>query len=73
VRPALEAHLARLKRLHEADLAAGIAPVWLPYALDRKYANANREWGWQYVFPAREVSTDPRTGVVRGTTWSLGW
>jgi integrase len=39
--------------------------VYLPYALERKYPNANRDWGWQWVFPARDLSTDPRTGVVR--------
>ena len=65
VRPALEAHLARLKRLHEADLAAGIAPVWLPEALDRKYPNAGREWPWQWVWPSRELSVDPRSGLRR--------
>jgi integrase len=37
----------------------------LPQALERKYPNAAREWGWQYVFPAADVSTDPRSGIVR--------
>jgi integrase len=37
----------------------------LPYALDRKYPNASREWGWQYVFPSDRLSTDPRSGVKR--------
>lgn len=36
--------------------------VYLPYALEKKYPNANREWGWQYVFPASNYSTDSRTG-----------
>jgi integrase len=54
-----------VKVLHEQDLAAGHGAVYLPYALERKYPNANREWGWQYVFPARELSTDPRSGAVR--------
>lgn len=39
--------------------------VYLPYALERKYPNANKEWGWQYVFPATKISTDPRTGIRR--------
>jgi site-specific recombinase XerC len=39
--------------------------VYLPGALDRKYPGAARDWGWQYVFPARDLSTDPRTGIVR--------
>ena len=37
----------------------------LPYAVGRKYPNAGREWGWQYVFPAEKPSTDPRSGKVR--------
>ena len=48
----LRAHLERVKRRHEADLAAGGGRVPLPMALDRKFANAGREWVWQYVFPA---------------------
>jgi site-specific recombinase XerD len=39
--------------------------VYLPYALERKYPNAAREWGWQYVFPADTLSRNPRSGVVR--------
>jgi integron integrase len=63
--PLLQNHLARVKSLHEQDLAAGHGEVYLPNALDRKYRNAAREWGWQYVFPAREVAVDPRSGIVR--------
>ena len=37
----------------------------LPYALERKYPNAKHEWVWQYVFPAKSISTDPRTGARR--------
>lgn len=37
----------------------------MPYIWARKYSNAAKEWGWQYVFPARDLSTDLRTGVVR--------
>jgi site-specific recombinase XerD len=50
---------------HQEDLAAGYGAVYLPGALDRKFLNAAREWGWQYVFPARDRSTDPRSGVTR--------
>ena len=63
--PLLENHLRRVKAIHERDLAAGHGAVYLPYALERKYPNAATEWSWQYVFPAREVSTDPLSGVVR--------
>jgi transposase len=62
--PELRAHLDRVKQLHDADLAAGNGRVYLPYALAEKYPNANREWPWQYVFPAKSLSTDPRSGEV---------
>ena len=61
----LLAHLDAVRSAHERDLAEGYGTVFLPNALERKYPNANREWGWQYVFPARARSTDPRTGAVR--------
>lgn len=62
---ALQRQLVEARRLHERDLAAGFGEVWLPDALARKYPNAAREWAWQYVFPARRRSSDPRSGVVR--------
>ena len=65
LRPELTAHLARVKLLHEEDLAVGFGRVYLPHALARKYPNADREWGWQWVFPAARRSKDPRTGVER--------
>ncbi len=58
-------HLQQVKALHERDLANGYGAVYLPYALERKYPNAAREWGWQYVFPAANLSVDPRSGVTR--------
>jgi len=61
----LQAHLARVRALHETDLAQGFGSVYLPFALERKYPNAAKEWLWQYVFPAAKISTDPRTQAVR--------
>jgi integron integrase len=61
----LKRHLVRVRLLHEEDLSEGFGEVYLPYALDRKYSNAAREWPWQYVFPAAKRSTDPRTGKQR--------
>ena len=61
----IKRHLAQVKTIHERDLAAGYGEVYLPYALERKYPHANREWGWQYVFPARHRSIDPRANVER--------
>ena len=63
--PLLQNHLRRVKGFHEQDLAEGHGAVYLPYALERKYPGAARDWSWQYLFPARDVSTDPRSGVVR--------
>jgi len=63
--PALREQLARVRELHRQDLAAGYGEVYLPYALDRKYPAAGREWMWQYVFPSAKLAVDPRSGVVR--------
>jgi integron integrase len=61
----LKEHLQRVKRLHERDLASGYGSVYLPFALERKYPNANREWIWQYVFPSARLAKDARTGIAR--------
>jgi integron integrase len=63
--PDLQAHIAERRRWHDKDLATGMADVELPHALERKYPNAGREWGWQYIFAAQTYSTDPRSGVIR--------
>jgi len=63
--PPLREHLAGVQLTHQEDLASGYGAVYLPGALDRKYPKAAREWGWQYVFPARDLSRDPRSGVTR--------
>ena len=61
----LRAHLRGVNTLHERDLADGFGAVYMPAALERKWRNAAREWGWQYVFPAPTRSRDPRGGVLR--------
>jgi integron integrase len=63
--PFLKNHLLKVKMLHDQDLAQGYGSVYLPYALARKYKNAEKEWQWQYVFPSGSLSTDPRTKVMR--------
>lgn len=65
IREPLLEHLRGVWRLHQQDLKAGAGRVHLPYALAVKYPNADREWCWQYVFPAAVLSTDPRSGVIR--------
>lgn len=59
----LRTHLDAVRLLHQRDLAVGLGTVHLPFALAAKYPNANRTWGWQFVFPAARPSIDPRSGV----------
>ena len=61
----LQAHLILVKHWHQQDLECGDGAVYLPFALERKYPNANRQWGWQFIFPADHLSKDPRSGIVR--------
>jgi integron integrase len=61
----LKEHLAKIKLLHKEELREGFGTVILPYALSRKYPNAEKEWKWQYVFPASKRSIDPRSGAER--------
>ena len=64
-RDELRVHLRSCETLHRADRLAGLAGVWMPEALERKYPNAGREFGWFWVFPSQTLSTDPRAGIVR--------
>jgi integron integrase len=61
----LRRRLRWTERLHAMDLLEGCGAVWLPFALERKYPTASRDWGWQYVFPADRRSIDPRSGIER--------
>jgi integron integrase len=61
----LEAHLAKGKAQHDQDLEDGFGSVFLPFALDRKYPSAHREWPWQYVFASSRLAMDPRTATKR--------
>ncbi|MEA1981085.1 MAG: tyrosine-type recombinase/integrase [candidate division Zixibacteria bacterium] len=65
VETSLLKHLEKVKALHEYDLTQGYGETYLPYALSRKYLSAARDWNWQYVFPARNISIDPRSGKKR--------
>jgi hypothetical protein len=53
----LAEHLKRVKLLRQKDLEEGNGRVYLPYTLSQKYPSADREWGWQYVFPAPSKAT----------------
>ena len=61
----LTQHLTRLRTLHREDRAANLPGVWLPEGLAQKYARAGESWNWQWLFPSREVSVDPASGVLR--------
>jgi len=61
----LRSHLKRVQERHRKDLEEGYGEVYLPHALAKKYPNAAKEWCWQYAFPSRKRSTDPRSGRVR--------
>jgi len=61
----LQVHIDKVAALHHKDLEEGFGEVYLPNALDRKYPKAAKETGWQYVFPAKKRSIDPRSGNER--------
>jgi integron integrase len=65
VKTELKLHLDKVKTLHDEDLRNGHGEVYLPNALDRKYPNAPKDWGWQYVFPSEKLSVDPRSSKIR--------
>jgi integron integrase len=62
VRSVLSEHIGRVEVLHGRDLREGFGEVYIPESISRKYPNACRETGWQYVFPAKKRSIDPRSG-----------
>jgi site-specific recombinase XerD len=71
VRSRLRVHLRHVRAKHQRDLEQGGGNVYLPFALHRKYPNAERSWMWQYVFPAAKVSVDPRGGDEKLTSGKL--
>jgi integron integrase len=65
VQAPLAAHLEHVRQRHHYDVAQGFGKVYMSDALQRKYPNACREWGWQWGFPASQISLDPRSGEHR--------
>ena len=65
VQDEMRQHLEKIKLLHDEDLARGQGQVYMPGALSKKYPAAAKEFRWQYVFPSKALSRDPRTGVLR--------
>ncbi len=58
-------HLSEIRSIHDKDRQENLNGVWLPGALEKKYPNAGKEWGWFWVFPSKSLSIDPRTNLVR--------
>jgi integron integrase len=65
IKDCIIAHLKYVQGIHPDDLRQGYGRVYLPYALERKYPNADKQWGWQYVFPSKQLSEDPMSGATR--------
>jgi len=63
--PFLQEQIARVKVQHFQDLKNCFGSVYLPHALERKFKNAHKELGWQFLFPARDIAVDPQTGIKR--------
>ncbi len=63
--PELESHIEKVKSMHHRDLEEGFGEVYIPAALGRKFRNAAMETRWQFVFPSKKRSIDPRSGRER--------
>ena len=64
IRTSLEQHLVAIKDIHKKDISIGHGDASLPHALDKKYPRADKNWGWQWVFPAQKLSVDPQSGRI---------
>jgi integron integrase len=60
----LISHCAEVRSLYDKDRKNEIKGVYLPGALEKKYPNAGKEWGWFWLFPSKSLSVDPRTLIV---------
>jgi len=65
VKEELVKHITETRVIYEKDRNAKLNGVQLPGALERKYPNAGKEWGWFWIFPSQTLSMEPRTGVIR--------
>ncbi|MFQ5900676.1 MAG: integron integrase [Thermodesulfobacteriota bacterium] len=61
----MRSRVEKARKIHEQDIEQGLGEVYLPESLSKKYPNASREFRWQYVFPAKKLSVDPRSGIKR--------
>jgi integron integrase len=58
-------HMAEVRSLYDQDRKEKMNGVWLPGALEKKYPNAGKEWGWFWLFPSKSIAVDPRSLIVR--------
>jgi integron integrase len=65
LREPLKNHLKKVKFTHTEDLRRGFGSVWLPFALAKKYPNADKDWKWQYIFPSAKLSPTREDSIVR--------
>lgn len=63
--PELKSHLEKVKKVHETGLTTGNGSIYMPNAWAKKLPNASKEWAWQYVFPSKNLSLDPRAKIIR--------
>jgi len=64
IKDELSIQVFTVERIHQEDLAIGYGYINLPNSLDKKYPNANKEFKWQYLFPMKNISKDPRSGKM---------
>lgn len=69
VKDDLRIHIDQIRSIYEMDRRNNVPGVELPNALERKYPNAGKEWIWQWLFPARSLSMDPKSEIIR--RWHL--
>jgi integron integrase len=62
---ALHEQIKEVQAIHQSDRALGIDGVYMPYAMERKFAQAGKELKWQFLFPATRIATDQRSGKTR--------
>jgi integron integrase len=63
--PELKSHLEKVKKVHETDLTTGNGSIYMPNAPAKKLPNASKKWAWQYVFPSKNLSLDPRAKIIK--------
>nr|WP_281388100.1 integron integrase [Puniceicoccus vermicola] len=62
----LREHLVSVRQIFDVDVQrSDLSGVHLPEALARRHSGAGRDWRWQWLWPSREISKDPRSGVLR--------